>query len=288
MDLIVGTAAGLFGLDDPTRPLLVGTRINHVARAGDSWWAVDGKGRVHRDGEQVAQAMDGVVLNCLLPLEDRVLAGANDARLFQVDGDHLVEDTGFAEAPGRERWYTPWGGPPDVRSMGADAAGTVYVNVHVGGILRYDDDGLNPTLDQEADVHQVIADRNRTGTVLAACARGLAQSSDGRMFGYRDDGLHASYCRAVALVGDTILLSASTGPRSNRARLYRGDSTSGSFEACRDGLPEWFGENLDSHCLAVLDGVAYAGHGDTVWRSDDEGFTWAEASSGFSSITCLA
>lgn len=288
MDPIVGTSAGLFELHDPGRPLVAGTRVNHAARAGDSWWAVDGKGRVHRDGEQVAESPEAVVLNCVLPLEDRVLIGASRARLFQVDGGRLVEDTVFAAAPGRERWHTPWGGPPDVRSMAGDAAGTVYVNVHVGGILRYDYDGLSPTLDQEADVHQVIADRTRAGTVLAACARGLAQSSDGLVFGYRDDGLHAPYCRAVALVGDTVLVSASTGPRTNKARLYRADITSGSFEACRDGLPEWFDENLDSHCLAVIEDVAYAGHGGTVWRSDDEGAKWTEAGSGFSAITCLA
>jgi hypothetical protein len=287
MGLLVGTAAGVFSLDDSPQPLIEG-RINHIARANDSWWAVDGEGGLHRDGERVATCEVGVTLNCVLPMNSDVWVGASEGRLFRLESDGLVEDAGFAEAPDRDRWYTPWGGPPDVRSMASDAEGTIYINVHVGGILRYDKDGLSPTLDQDADVHQVFADREQAGRVLAACARGLAQSSDGVVFGYRHDGLHAPYCRAVTLAGDTILLSASTGPRSNRARLYRGDLTSGPFAPCVEGLPEWFDENLDSHCLAVVDGVAHAGQGDTVWRSEDQGVSWTEVRTGLPRITCVA
>jgi hypothetical protein len=287
MHLLVGTTAGAFSLEE-SEPLIPDTRINHIAHAGDDWWVVDEKGGLHRNGEQVTQVDDDAALKCVLPVEHTVLVGASRARLLRLEGKDLVEDSGFAMAPGRDEWYTPWGGPPDVRSMAVDSEGTVFINVHVGGILRYDDEGPIPTLDQDADVHQVITDPSRAGTVLAACARGLAQSTDGQVFGYRDDGLHSPYCRAVALTGDTILLSASTGPFSKQARLYRGNLTSGPFEACTKGLPEWFDENLDTHRLAVVDGVAYAGHGDTVWRSDDEGVSWSEARSGLPEVTCLA
>lgn len=288
MNLLVGTTAGAFSLDDPSAPLIGGTRINHIARGADGWWAVDGKARVHHDGEVVATAPDGVALNCVLAGPDEVVVGATSARLYRLDGDELIEDEGFAAAPGRDAWYTPWGGPPDVRSMALDASGTLFINVHVGGILRYDASGLAPTIDQDADVHQVTADPSRSEMVLAACARGLAQSSNGRDFEYRDEGLHATYCRAVLIHGDTVLLSASNGPRSRQARLYRADLAGGSFLACREGLPEWFDDNLDTHCLAVYDDVVFAGHGDTVWRSDDGGVTWVEVASGLPEITCLA
>jgi len=172
--------------------------------------------------------------------------------------------------------------------MAVDGANTLFVNVHVGGIVRYDDTGASPTLDMDFDVHQVIADPSVEGRVLAACARGLAQSTDGRVFTYRDDGLHAPYCRAVTFTGDTVLVSASTGPRSNQARLYRSDLTSGPFEHCRDGLPDWFDDNLDTHCLTVHDESVYAGNGSQVWRSDDQGGTWDEIASGLPRITCLA
>ncbi|MGH8870414.1 MAG: WD40/YVTN/BNR-like repeat-containing protein, partial [Acidimicrobiia bacterium] len=277
-----------FSLDDPATPLIADTRINHISRDGGSWWAVDGKTRVHRDGAVVATGPDGVALNCVQPAPGTTWVGATAARLFRLEGDGLVEDETFAEAPGRDGWYTPWGGLPDVRSMAADAAGALFVNVHVGGILRYDQNGLTPTLDQDSDVHQVIAHPTRPGTVLAACARGMAFSTNGHDFEYRDDGLHATYCRAVAITGDTVLLSVSTGPRSTRARLYRAGQTAGPFRECREGLPEWFDDNLDTHCLAVVDGSVFAGHGGTVWRSDDDGETWIEVATGLPKVTCLA
>ncbi|HEU5112185.1 MAG TPA: hypothetical protein VFU96_02640, partial [Acidimicrobiia bacterium] len=68
----------------------------------------------------------------------------------------------------------------------------------------------------------------------------------------------------------------------------RGDLSTGPFEECRDGLPEWFDDNLDTHCLAVINGSVYAGHGGTVWRSDDHGAQWTEVVSGLPRITCLA
>ena len=287
MNLLIGTSAGAFSLDDPTTPIIAGTRINHIARSGPEWWALDGKSRVHHNGEVVTTGPEGVALNCVQATATTVWVGATAARLFVLADGNLLEDERFVDAPGRDQWHTPWGGPPDVRSMALDPGGPLYVNVHVGGILRYDEDGITPTIDQDSDVHQVIAHPSQEGVVLAACAWGMAQSSNGRDFDYRAEGLHASYCRAVAIVGDMVLLSASTGPRSDRARLYRGELEGGTFQECRHGLPEWFGANLDTHCLAVIDGSVFAGHRDTVWRSDDQGETWAAVASGLPAISCL-
>jgi hypothetical protein len=288
VNLLIGTTAGAFSLDDPATPLIAGTRINHLYRNGEEWWALDGKGRVHHDGDIVGTAPDGTAINCVEVGSDTVWIGATEAQLLRLEAGNLVEDQGFANAPGRDGWYTPWGGPPDVRSMAVDAAGSLFVNIHVGGILRYDDPGPTATLDQDADVHQVIAHPSQPELVLAACARGLAQSDNGHDFAFREEGLHAPYCRAVATIGDIVLVSASTGPRTSRGRLYRADLATGPFMPCTEGLPEWFGENLDTHCLAVLGGSAYAGLEDKVWRSDDGGGSWAEAAEGLPRITCLA
>lgn len=287
MSLLIGTVAGAFHLSDPTTPLISGTRINHIARQDDGWWAVDGKGRLHHGSEVVAQAPDRVTLNCIQPSVETVWIGAGEGRLFRLE-DELVEDESFSDAPGREEWYTPWGGPPDVRSMTVDAAGTLFVNIHVGGILRRYDRMFAPTLDQDADVHQVLAHLTRPGVIFAACALGLGQSSNGHDFVYREDGLHATYCRAVATVGETVLVSASTGPRTTRARLYRANLDGGPLQPCTAGLPDWFDENLDSHCLATVDGSVYAGFDGTLWRSDDEGSSWAVAAEGLPKITCVA
>lgn len=285
MSLVIGTASGATTLDGDQ--LVEGVGITHIARHGDSWWAVDDHGGVRRDGEIVASMPADATAHCVLATDQTVWVGADKARLYYVDDGSLSEDEFFAEAPGRDTWYTPWGAPADVRSMAVDADHTLYANVHVGGILRYDNTGVVPTIDIDADVHQVATHPLRKGAVFAACAFGLAASSNGHDFVIRSDGLHASYCRAVAVLDDQVMISASTGPGTERGRLYRGDLWEGRFEPLMRGLPEWFDGNLNTHCLLVSKGFVYAGHGETVWCSDDGGDTWEIARSGLDSINCL-
>ncbi len=287
MSLLIGTTAGAFELDR-SDPVIDGTRINHIARQGDSSWAIDGKGQVHRDGQVVARAEEGVALNCILPVQDSAWIGATEARLYRVEGDVLHLDEFFADAPGRESWYTPWGGAPDIRSMSKDTDGALFINVHVGGILRYDNTGISPTVDVDSDIHQVFAHPDRLGDVVAAGAYGVGYSHNGHTFEFRNDGLHAPYCRAVTVLGDTLLVSASTGPRTTNGRLYRGELASGALVQCTSGLPEQFAENLNTHCLAVVGDSVYAGVGNSVWRSDDLGESWGVVADDLPKITCLA
>lgn len=285
MTLLIGTESGATNLDGES--LLEGERITHMAAEGETWWAVDGRGHIFRDGTEMATMPETVTAQCIQPIDKTVWIGANGGRLYALGDDGLTEDEFFAEAPGRDKWYTPWGAPADVRSMAADADRTLYINVHVGGILRYDNTGVTPTIDIDSDVHQVTTHPTLPGAVFAACAYGLAASRNGHDFAIRSDGLHADYCRAVAILDDRVLLSASTGPRSDRARLYRGELWSGTFEPLTHGLPAWFDTNLDTHHLVSRAGSAYAAQGGTVWRSDDGGDTWDVAISDLPEITCL-
>lgn len=288
VSLLIGTASGAYRLDDTPAPLLEGTRINHLARDGSSWWAVDGKSRIHRDGTEVTTLPDGSIPFCVQPTPETVWIGANEARLYGYENGSIAEDEFFADAPGRSDWYTPWGAPADIRSMALDADNTLYINVHVGGILRYDNTGLIPTLDISADVHQVAAHPTQQGAIFAATAHGLAQTHNGHDFDFRTGGLHANYCRAVTVLETMVILSASTGPRTNKARLYRAALWEGPFEPIHEGLPEWFPENLDTHCLLARDGALFVAQQDTVWRSDDDGDSWREVAAGLPRITCLA
>ena len=124
-------------------------------------------------------------------------------------------------------------------------------------------------------MHQVTA---AEGFVLAACASGLAASTDrGVNWSTRDDGLERVYARAVAISGDAVLLSASDGPRGGHAAVYRGAVADGPLERCTD---EPFDGNIDSHCLDALpDGTAAAfGTADgRLFASVDEGATWQDA-----------
>ena len=286
--MLIGTASGLYGLGDSLEPLIDGTRINHLARDGDSWWAADGEGRIHRDAEHVASMPANATPLCIQPTPETVWIGADEARLFGLEDGSIGEDEFFADAPGRTDWHTPWGGPPDVRSMTLDADHTLYVNVHVGGILRYDNTGVVPTLDISADVHEVAAHPTAKGAVFAATARGLAQSHNGHDFDFRTGGLHANYCRAVAVANDRVFVSASTGPSTSKGRLYRGDLWEGPLEPIHEGLPEWFHGNLNTHCLILRQGDLYAGFGSAVWKSEDLGETWEIAARDLPKVTCLA
>jgi hypothetical protein len=288
MDLLVGTTTGVFRLNGDPKPLIEGTRINHLAVDAGHWWAVDGKGRIHRDGEVVSAMPEGAIPLCIQPTPETTWIGANEARLFALEHDEITEDEFFSGAPGRDSWYTPWGAPADVRSMTVDADHTLYINVHVGGVLRYDNTGVVPTLDIDTDVHQVAAHPTQKGAVFAATAHGLAQSHNGHDFVFRTDGLHATYCRAVLVLDNDVLVSASTGPGTNQGRLYKGDLWEGPFVPVANGLPEWFGENLNTHCVVAKEDSVFVGVGDTVWRSDDSGDTWTVATGGLPTVTCLA
>src|SRR6267142_305336 len=170
--------------------------------------------------------------------------------------------------------------------------GAIYVNVHVGGVVRSRDGGRTwtPTVDIESDVHQVLAHPSRAEVVLAAAADGFGVSRDGgASWRFITEGMHAHYLRAVAADDDTVLVSASTGPGGRRAALYRarlaGDA---AFERCGDGLPTWFGDNVDTGCLAASAGLIACGTEDgRVFQSLDGGQRWDVAAKGLPPVTCV-
>ncbi len=295
--VLVGTKDGFqaLGEDTPRRP--AGHRMNAVAYASEGFWAISGYESIWRhpasgDGDVVAKLGDGRA-NCLLPTGDGVLVGASEANLYRLEGGDLRRLGSFDDVPGRDRWYTPWGGPPDVRSMAEGPDGTIYVNVHVGGVVRSTDGGASwtDTMDIHADVHEVIADPDRPGHAYAASARGLGVTRDGaESWRFDTEGLHAAYCRAVALSSGSLFLSASSGSGGGRAALYRRRiGADGPFERCTAGLPEWFSTNLDTFCLAAAGSLVVAGDADgTVYVSHDDGATWETAATGLPAVTCLA
>ena len=167
----------------------------------------------------------------------------------------------------------------------------MFANVHVGGILRADgpEGRWEPTIDVDADVHQVLADPDRSGHVVAATALGLAESVDAAgTWRFTTDGLHAPYARAVALDREVVFMSASTGPRGGRAALYRCAPGEDTFHKVTDGLPEWFDRNIDSHHLAASAGLVVFGGDDRLFVSEDRGASWHDGGTAYPEITCVA
>lgn len=301
MRLLIGTREGLRDGEGATLGL-GGRAIRALAgRPNDAWMIVDGREVWRlRGGRMTAAAAAGALgdpaLTCVVPTSTGVFVGTDGAYLRRFGGrsrlgnETLVPVTGFDEAEGREHWFTPWGGPPATRSLAIDEQSALYVNVHVGGVLRSDDDGdtWQPTaLDIRVDAHQVIAPAGHDGLLLAATARGLAVSRDrGDSWELDARGLHATYARAVALSGSTILLSVARGPGGQDAALYRRSLDGGEpFVRCQDGLPDRFDGNIDTHTL-VADGsfAAFAGPDGVLYSSDDGGRTWEQTLSGLPTV----
>jgi hypothetical protein len=276
--LLIGTVGGLRTL---AGEILVDVDVTSMAAATDGLWLLAaGRDlfRIHDGGKEQLAAVQGPEGRCVIGDGEGALVGTAEGHLLRLVGGGLEQVASFDAAEGRDGWYTPWGGPPDTRSLARDADGTLFANVHVGGILRSSDAAATwtPTLDIDDDVHQVLAHPTEPGRVFAAAAVGLLWSNDAGGTWTRDtDGLHATYARAVAVAGETLLLSASEGPRGNRAAVYRRPLEGGPFERCADGLPEWFDANVDSHWLAGADSLAAFGAPDgRVFASEDDGATW--------------
>jgi hypothetical protein len=291
--ILVATAEGLHELGDGAVP----GRVHHAGRAVTTvveweeqlWAIVDGSEVWHAaeiDGWTHLGDLEHYQGTCLAFMNEDVLVGSSEARLFRVVGDGLEPVAAFDRAEGRSTWYTPWGGPPDTRSI-SEWGEAVYVNVHVGGIVRTGDRGetWTPTIDIDADVHQVTT---AEGLVLAASAGGLAMSTDrGGAWTFRTDGLEDPYSRAVTVCGDAVLVSASRGPRGGHAAVYRGALAGGGLERCRTGLPEWFDNNIDTYCLDAHPNRSFVAFGTSdgrVFASEDAGRSWAEFASGLPSV----
>lgn len=191
-------------------------------------------------------------LNCLVWVGDQLLVGTEKARLAWV-GDTLDFIEAFDIVPNRDRWDTPWGGPPDVRSL-AVSEDWIYANIHVGWIVGSPDRGRtwNPlTNGLHRDVHQVSTIPGLRGYVLAATAGGFHLSTDnGSSFEKRWNS-SPTYQRAVAgFDAENILVSVSGGPGGHRSRLMRTSDAGKSWNTVA-GLPETIEDNINTYQLQV-------------------------------------
>ena len=273
MTILVASASGL--VLDGEVVALEGRDVTSVARSRDGWLAVTDRSTVHmidRDWRATTLAtIPGI--DAIAEFGDRAVAGVEGAHLVAADGE---PDAGFDDHPDRRSWYTPWGGPPTVRSLDEGFDGFRWVNVHVGGVLVDDGTGWRATMDIDNDVHQVIAHPTRPGTALCAAAVGLGWTTDaGATWQWSADGLHARYARAVAAVGDLAFLSVSRGPGGRDAAVYRGRPGE-ALTPC-EGIGR-HQDNIDTDWIAASAGmVGVAVPDGRVFASTDEGVTWDEA-----------
>jgi hypothetical protein len=229
-------------------------------------------------------------LACCVPVGDAIYVGTDDAKVLRLGADGTLEQLrGFDAVAGRETWYAGSAiingqrvGPPlGIRSITATPDGAVLLaNVHVGGVPRSTDGGATwqPTIDVESDVHEVRAHPNRRGVVMAAAAIGLCTSRDGGVtWDVEQEGLHASYCSAVAFAGDDVLVSASVDHFAAQGAIYRRRIDGHDLlVAVGGGLPTWIDGIADTGCIATGgSGVALADRKGNLYVSADTGRTWS-------------
>ena len=143
-----------------------------------------------------------------------------------------------------------------------------------------------PTLDVDLEVHQVVvADDD---TVLAAKAHGpCRQCRPGRELGRVDDGVAATYARAVAVAGDIADVGVNLPRRVPGATVYRRSLHGGEpFHRTSIGLPSTVPGNVDTFCL-VADDLAALGPSPAASTSPTTPAAWATVAAG-PPVTCMA
>ncbi len=242
-------------------------------------------------GEWATVATSEFELSCCMTVRDVIYVGTDDARMLRLShgGGVLDPIDGFDRVEGRDAWFAGSAivngrrlGPPlGIRSVAANSNGSIlFANVHVGGIPRSMDGGRTwqPTMDINSDVHEVRAHQADPDIVVAASAIGLCISRDaGATWTMERDGLHASYCSAVAFSGDDILVSASTDHFAAEGRIYRRPvKPDGSLVAVEGGMPAWIEGIADTGCIAANgSSIAVADRAGNLYGSDDFGRAWS-------------
>jgi photosystem II stability/assembly factor-like uncharacterized protein len=272
--LLVGTKNGLLDLDTGGT-LVEGHAVTALTPSPRGWHALlDRQVVIHFDQGEVTifgklRVDDGQSLAVLPDLTDVV--GRTGARLAIV-GTEVQDLTAFEQVPGRDHWKNPANPTPDTRSM-ATSGEDLWVNVHVGGLWHSVDRGESwqGVIEPDADVHEVRA-LNASVTVASAVGFGWSQDG-GKSWSWSTDELHARYLRAVCIDDETVYVSASDGPFTNRGAVYRARLGS-AFVRCEQGLPEWFPANIDTGHLDAAGGRVAIGFRDEVYVSEDAGESW--------------
>jgi hypothetical protein len=234
--------------------------------------------------EHVA-TLDGPQAYCLVDYSGSLFIGTEESGLFKLDAGKLARVAGFDAAPGRSEWWQPPGHRPATTWSLASAAGQLYVNVHVGGILRSRNGGVSftQTIDIDLDVHEVQLGGD--GRLWAATGKsGLAESRDcGENWSFHSAGLPAKYLTCVAPMDDGVLVVASSGFRSGDDAVYRFDGK--KFLRCEYGLPSVFGEHLNARQLTGQGRRAAVAGGDgCVYATEDGGRSWRVALEDLSAV----
>ncbi|MFW9853686.1 MAG: WD40/YVTN/BNR-like repeat-containing protein [Candidatus Thorarchaeota archaeon] len=213
--------------------------------------------------------------------KNRLLVGTAGARLAWIKDGKLDFISGFDNIKERRTWNTPWGGPPDIRSIAISGNSNIYANIHVGWIGRSFDSGKtwkNIQNGLEKDVHQVATHPTREEVVFAATAWGFHVSFDyGESFVRKWKDMPLNYQRATICFpnDDIYVVSVARGSYGRNAQLYWTD-TSGDTWQQASGLPIDIEKNIDTYQLGRIGskrGLVVI-ENNQLYGTEDQGKSW--------------
>lgn len=241
-------------------------------------------------GENNKRIQSGITdrIDSLLIVEEdplSLLIGCTPPNLFK-----LIEDEGkaqtipsFQNLAVRDQWYTPWGGPPAVRSMDMTHDGWIYADIHVGSIMRSPDLGeswepVKPTLHK--DVHEVATSPTSHERVYANTYLSVYVSDDrGETWNHRSGALKERYGRGIAVHPtnpDVLLCGVSDGPSGNNVhgQLYWTEDAGRNWIHISEGFPESTKKNIDTFHIQYTGSHAWVTDENNLYHSKDRGRTF--------------
>jgi hypothetical protein len=266
------------------RRVVEGENLNFITLGNGNLVILDGEKKII-----FSSGIENRIDSLLIVNEDPInlLIGCTPPNLFRIKEEAsavIIND--FENLDVRDKWFTPWGGPPAVRSMAKTSDGWVYADIHVGSIMRSKDEGetWEPVVPElHRDVHEVKTSKSNPEMVYANTYNSVFVSYDrGDSWKHRDGVLKSRYGRGIAVHPTdpkVMLCGVSDGPHGDNlhGQLYWTDSAGERWEHVKEGFPLSTKKNIDTfHIAFYCEKKAWVTDENTLYLSEDMGRTFED------------